>query len=45
VALRPARSADRLQLESRLKWLMFGRLAIAAVGVFAILLVRWPEPG
>src|SRR5579863_8016937 len=24
---------------------MFGRLAIAAVGVFAILLVRWPEPG
>jgi two-component system sensor histidine kinase PilS (NtrC family) len=45
VALRTAGSADRLQLESRLKWLMFGRLAIAAVGVFAILLVRWPEPG
>jgi signal transduction histidine kinase len=45
VALRTAGSADRQQLESRLKWLMFGRLAIAAVGVFAILLVRWPDPG
>ena len=45
MALRTAGSADRQQLESRLKWLMFGRLAIAAVGVFAILLVRWPEPG
>jgi two-component system sensor histidine kinase PilS (NtrC family) len=45
VAFRAAGSADRQQLESRLKWLMFGRLAIAAVGVFAILLVRWPEPG
>jgi two-component system sensor histidine kinase PilS (NtrC family) len=43
VAIRPAGSADRQQLESRLKWLMFGRLAIAGVGVFAILLVRWPE--
>ncbi|MBI3854972.1 MAG: PAS domain-containing protein [Planctomycetes bacterium] len=45
MASRPAGSRDRLQLESRLKWLMFGRLAIAVVGVFAILLVRWPEPG
>ncbi len=43
--MRTAGSADRQQLESRLKWLMFGRLAIAAVGVFAILLVRWPDPG
>jgi two-component system sensor histidine kinase PilS (NtrC family) len=24
---------------------MFGRLAIAVVGIFATLLVRWPEPG
>ena len=24
---------------------MFGRLAIGVVGVFAILLARWPEPG
>lgn len=45
MALRAAESAERSQLGSRLKWLMFGRLAIAAVGVFAILLVRWPEPG
>jgi len=45
VAFRPAGSADRQQLESRLKWLMFGRLAIAVVGIFATLLVRWPEPG
>src|SRR5205823_795586 len=45
VALRTAGSADRQQLESRLKWLMFGRLAIAVAGVFAILLVRWPDPG
>lgn len=43
MAIRPAGSADRLQLESRLKWLMFGRLAIAVVGVFAILIARWPE--
>ena len=43
MALRPAASGDRAQLESRLKWLMFGRLAIAAIGVFAILLARWPE--
>lgn len=43
MAIRPAGTADRHQLESRLKWLMFGRLAIAGVGVFAILLVRWPE--
>jgi two-component system sensor histidine kinase PilS (NtrC family) len=43
VALRPAGSADRLQLESRLKWLMFGRLAIAVVGVFATLLIPSQE--
>jgi two-component system sensor histidine kinase PilS (NtrC family) len=45
VAFRPAGSADRQQLESRLKWLMFGRLAIAVVGIFATLLVRWPQHG
>jgi len=43
VASRPSASGDRLLLESRLKWLMFGRLAIALIGVFAILLARWPE--
>src|SRR5439155_13298261 len=37
-SLLPA-AGDR-QLESRLKWLMFGRLAIAVVGIFATLLVR-----
>src|SRR6185295_18264020 len=35
----------RQLLESRLKWLMFGRLAIAVVGIFATLLVRWPQSG
>ncbi len=42
---RPAGSADRQQLESRLKWLMFGRLAIAVVGIFATLMVQYPDPG
>jgi len=32
-------------LESRLKWLMFGRLAIAVVGIFATLMVQYPDPG
>ncbi len=45
MAFRPGGSADRHLLESRLKWLMFGRLAIAVVGIFATLLVRWPQPG
>ncbi|HLF93081.1 MAG TPA: ATP-binding protein [Planctomycetota bacterium] len=36
---RPAGAADR-QLESRLKWLMFGRLAIAVIGIFVTLLVQ-----
>ncbi len=40
-----ASSADRRQLESRLKWLMFGRLAIAVVGFVAILLARRGEAG
>lgn len=45
MAFRPGGSADRQLLESRLKGLMFGRLAIAVVGIFATLLVRWPQPG
>ena len=45
MAFRPAGTGDRQLLESRLKWLMFGRLAIAVVGIFATLLVRWPQPG
>jgi two-component system, NtrC family, sensor histidine kinase PilS len=45
VAPRPAGSADRQQLESRLKWLMFGRLAIAVIGICATLLVQYPDPG
>ncbi|HLY09879.1 MAG TPA: hypothetical protein VKW04_11290, partial [Planctomycetota bacterium] len=43
MAFRPAGSGDRQFLESRLKWLMFGRLAIAVIGIFATLLVRWPH--
>jgi two-component system, NtrC family, sensor histidine kinase PilS len=45
LAPRPAGSADRQQLESRLKWLMFGRLAIAVVGIVATLMVQYPDPG
>ena len=43
MAARPVEPADQRQLEPRLKWLMFGRLAIALVGVFAILLARRGE--
>lgn len=43
MAFRPAGSTDRHLLESRLKWLMFSRLAIAVVGIFATLAVRWPQ--
>src|SRR5438067_248972 len=38
-ALPSGGAADRL-LESRLKWLMFGRLAVAVVGIFVTLLTQ-----
>jgi two-component system sensor histidine kinase PilS (NtrC family) len=37
---RPPRGAADRPLESRLKWLMFGRLAIAVVGIFVTLLIQ-----